>query len=120
MWHPHAMAQDRSVKSPFALRMAGLLRMRMLELGMNQKQLAALSGVDETKVSRTLSALRDVTGEELHHLCAALGLDPAEALRLAAGKEPRGVVSGGMTPPVPPAPPASTEASPRRQAAPRS
>ena len=69
-------AKDRSVKPGFAVLLAGYLNERMLELGVNQTWLRERARMDQSALSRTLNASRNITADELDRVARALGTDP--------------------------------------------
>jgi len=54
---------------------ANLLRARIKELGMTQKEVAVASGISGNSLSRKLNGKRDFRLCEIERLCKTLGID---------------------------------------------
>ena len=68
------------MKPGFAVLLAGYLNERMLELGVNQTWLREHAGMEQSALSRTLNASRNITGDELDRVARALGTDPTAVI----------------------------------------
>lgn len=80
------MPNSRDTSAPasaFAFGLASVLNDTKVERGLTGLEMEALTGIDQTQISRWLRAQRDISAVNLMALCAGLGLDPAEVVTAA-------------------------------------
>lgn len=62
--------------------LVGEIRSRMNARRLNETQLAAICGVDQSQVSRVLAGNFKVISQNIMQICIALSIDPVRPLRL--------------------------------------
>lgn len=65
------------------------LRLRRIEAGLNQDDLAARTGLNQSYISLLERGLREPTGKTLKILADALGCEPRDLMRMRARRRPK-------------------------------